>query len=108
MIINCVPSASMRCTVTLLGLVLIFLVQSSATRAQIQIGTLKGTVTDQAGALVPNAGATLANSLTGFHRATTTTPQGAYLFNDVPFNSYTLRRYCQVNARSWNQLTPLA
>src|SRR5260370_1823785 len=108
MIINWVPSASMRCTVVLLGLVIIFLVQSSATRAQIQIGTLKGTVTDQAGALMPNAGVTLDNSLTGFHRAATTTPQGAYLFNDVPFNSYTLRRYCQVKGGRCNQAIRLA
>src|SRR5260370_3257951 len=75
----------------LLGLVCIFLIQSSRAGAQIQIGTIKGTVTDQAGALVPNAGVTLDNLLTGFHRAATTTPQGTYVFNDVPFNSYTLR-----------------
>jgi outer membrane receptor protein involved in Fe transport len=84
-------SACSHCTVVLLGLVSIFLIQSSPAGAQIQIGTLKGTVTDQAGALVPNAGVTLDNSLTGFHRAATTTAQGDYVFNDVPFNSYILR-----------------
>ncbi len=85
-----IPSASNRCTVAFLGLVLIFLVQSSTARAQIQIGTLKGAVTDQAGALVPGAGLTLDNPLTGFHSAATTTRQGDFIFEYIPFNSYSL------------------
>jgi hypothetical protein len=90
MIINCVPSASMRYPVAFLGLVLIFLVQSSATQAQIQIGTVKGTVSDPAGALVRGAGVTIDNPLTGFHSAASATQNGDYIFDNIPFNSYTL------------------
>jgi hypothetical protein len=81
----------MRCIIAFLGLVLLVLVQPSTTGAQIQIGTIKGAVTDPAGALVPGAGLTLDNPLTGFHRTATTTPQGDYTFDDIPFNSYTVK-----------------
>ncbi len=79
----------MRCTVVLLGLVLIFLIQSSSAGAQIQIGTIKGTVTDQAGALAPNAGVTLENLLTDFtaqllrhHKAT----MSSTMFHSIPIH----------------------
>src|ERR1700686_272270 len=81
----------MRCSFAFLGLVLIFLIHSSTARAQIQIGTVKGAVSDQAGALVPGAAVTLDNLVTGFHRAATTTQRGEYIFDEVPFNSYNLR-----------------
>lgn len=77
----------MRNIAAFLGLFLLFLIQSSTTRAQIQIGTVKVTVRDETGALVPGAGVTLDNPLTGFHSAATTGQQGDFIFNDVPFNS---------------------
>lgn len=60
-------------------------------RAQIQIGTIKGTITDQTGAVVRGASVTLDNALTGFHKSAGTNEQGEYVFDDVPFGSYTLR-----------------
>jgi hypothetical protein len=41
-------------------------------RAQIQIGTLRGVVTDEVGAPVSGATVALENSLTGFHHSVTT------------------------------------
>src|ERR1700674_3398309 len=91
----------MRCTVAFLGFVLISLFQSSTARAQIQIGTVKGTVRDQAGALLPGAGLTLDNLLTRFHSAATTTQQGDFVFDDIPFNSY----YLSVNIAGFQPFT---
>ncbi len=81
----------MRSTRVLLSLALLFLVQSTTAYAQIQIGTVKGTVTDPTGALVSGADVTLDNPLTGFHMTAIAGNQGEYIFNNVPFGSYTLR-----------------
>lgn len=81
----------MRYPAILIGLVFLLLISSTAARAQIQIGTIGGTVTDSAGARLPRAEVTLDNSLTGFHVATTASGQGDYVFNNVPFGSYSLR-----------------
>jgi hypothetical protein len=71
--------------------VALVLIISSQTPSQIQIGRLKGTVTDQTGAPVPGATVTLDNPLTGFHNTVSTDREGGYAFTDVPFNSYALR-----------------
>ncbi|MGH9762324.1 MAG: TonB-dependent receptor, partial [Blastocatellia bacterium] len=64
---------------------------SSGATAQIQIGTVKGSVADATGALLPRAVVTIDNSITGFHRATTVNPQGEFTFENVPFDSYVVR-----------------
>ncbi len=77
-------------------------------QAQIQIGTVRGVVTDPGGALVANAKVTLDNSLTGYHSTQTTNNQGEFTFNEVPFGAYVLRAELagfqaitsQVNVRS--------
>ena len=79
----------MRHIAFLLSLTLLLLVQSA--QAQIQIGTAKGVVRDPTGALVSNASVTLDNTLTGFNASTTTSQEGEYVFNDVPFGSYVVR-----------------
>jgi hypothetical protein len=53
-------------------------------------GTVEGTVTDADGAAVPGASATLANSVTGYKRNTTTDEAGAFRFENVPENDYQL------------------
>jgi outer membrane receptor for ferrienterochelin and colicin len=80
----------MRRITLLLSLLLLLLLQST-TSAQIQIGVVKGVVSDPAGALLSGAEVTLDNSLTGFHASTTTADRGEYLFANVPFGSYVLR-----------------
>ena len=81
----------MRKFTLLLIFALLLLVQANTASAQIQIGTVKGAVSDQAGALLGGAEVTLDNAITGFHAATLTAAQGEFLFDNVPFGNYTLR-----------------
>jgi TonB dependent receptor-like, beta-barrel/Carboxypeptidase regulatory-like domain len=67
------------------------LVISNPSWAQIQIGTLKGTVADSAGAALPGAVVTLENTITGYRSIVTADERGAFTFNNVPFDSYLLR-----------------
>ena len=60
-------------------------------RAQIQIGTIKGIVTDQTGAVLPGAVLTLDNSIAGSRRPATTNERGEFAFNNVPPATYSLR-----------------
>ena len=53
-------------------------------------GTVTGVVTDQSGAVVPNAKATLSNSVSGFSQTATTDATGAFTISNVPFNTYKL------------------
>jgi hypothetical protein len=51
-------------------------------------GTVTGTVTDPNGAVVPNATVTLENAVTGYSRSMTVGTDGAFRFDNVPFNNY--------------------
>src|SRR6476469_965447 len=51
-------------------------------------GTVTGTVTDPNGAVVPNATVALENAVTGYNRSMTTGADGAFRFDNVPFNNY--------------------
>src|SRR6476659_1407505 len=51
-------------------------------------GTVTGTVTDPNGAVVPNATVALENAVTGYNRSMTTGVDGAFRFDNVPFNNY--------------------
>lgn len=62
-----------------------------AVTAQSNTGTLRGVVTDKAGAVVPAARLQLANAITQYTQVTTSDQQGAYRLLDVPLNDYTLR-----------------
>jgi hypothetical protein len=81
----------MRGFTIMLGLLLLLLSHSKAASAQIQIGTVKGTVSDEAGALLSGAEIMLDNPLTGFHASATTREHGEYIFDNVPFGGYQLR-----------------
>ncbi|MFN7944081.1 MAG: TonB-dependent receptor [Blastocatellia bacterium] len=59
--------------------------------AQIQIGTIRGTVTDPTGSVIPQAAVRLTNPLTGEHHELLTDRTGAFVFNNVAFNRYLLR-----------------
>jgi hypothetical protein len=56
--------------------------------AQRTTATLRGTVTDQTGAIVKGAQVTVRNENTGFTRAGKTNDSGLYLFADLPVGSY--------------------
>ncbi len=60
-------------------------------RAQIQIGTITGTVFVPTGAALPGARLELSNPITGYRNETTTDTHGSFVFNNVPFDAYTLR-----------------
>src|SRR5437764_7599522 len=52
--------------------------------------TLYGTVTDPAGAAVPEATVTIANSATGFTVTKKTGPDGSYVVTSLPVGTYTI------------------
>jgi hypothetical protein len=80
----------MRGVVFLAGVVVLVLSLSGRAWAQIQIGTVKGTVTDPTGAVLPGAKVVLDNSVTGYHKEATTDEHGEFVFNNVPFDPYTV------------------
>ncbi|HEU0174995.1 MAG TPA: TonB-dependent receptor [Blastocatellia bacterium] len=88
----------------LLALAVALLLTTSAS-AQIQIGTVKGAITDQAGAVVAGAGVRLTNSITGEKVDGVTDSAGGFVFNNVPFNRYTLRIEAKGFAPRSRQLT---
>ncbi|HEY7546349.1 MAG TPA: carboxypeptidase regulatory-like domain-containing protein, partial [Blastocatellia bacterium] len=59
--------------------------------AQIQIGTIRGTVFDETDAIIAGARVSLDNSITGYRRSTETDGHGQFEFNNVPFAHYALR-----------------
>ncbi|MEW6212001.1 MAG: TonB-dependent receptor [Acidobacteriota bacterium] len=61
------------------------------TSAQIQIGTVRGTVLDAADAIIANAKVSLDNSITGYSRRVATDERGQFDFNNIPFANYLLR-----------------
>ena len=52
-------------------------------------GTISGTIVDPNKAVVVNATVTLENTVTGYKRSTNTGTDGAFRFDNVPFNNYT-------------------
>src|SRR5690348_17016990 len=59
--------------------------------AQGPVGTLNGTVSDPAGAVVPGAVVSAANNATGVETKTTSTSTGTYTLPYLPAGTYTLR-----------------
>lgn len=59
--------------------------------AQIDVGSVSGTVKDPAGAVVANAHVTLTNQATGVTQETHSASTGTYVFPSVPPGLYTLR-----------------
>src|SRR5215470_3070215 len=58
--------------------------------AQNLTGQLSGTVTDQSGAVIPNANITLKNQLSGDIRRTVSNSEGVFAFASVPTGEYTI------------------
>jgi hypothetical protein len=51
-------------------------------------GTIKGTVSDPTGAVLPGATVTMHNVVTGFERSTTTDTSGNFVLQNIPQNPY--------------------
>ncbi|HKS96214.1 MAG TPA: carboxypeptidase-like regulatory domain-containing protein, partial [Terriglobia bacterium] len=58
--------------------------------AQVDTGSVLGTITDQTGAVIPGAKVTLADEGKGFSITTTTGPDGSYNFSPVKVGTYTI------------------
>ena len=61
---------------------------SPASAQGLTAGTVIGVVVDPNKAVVPNATVTLENAVTGYNRSMTTGADGAFRFDNVPFNNY--------------------
>jgi hypothetical protein len=68
----------------------LFCSASAAGYGQNLTGQLTGTVTDQSGAVVPNANITLKNQLSGDTRRTVSNSEGVFAFAAVPTGEYTI------------------
>src|SRR6202453_2697969 len=68
-------------------LVLFFTAFSSSAQSG-NAGTVRGTLTDPSGAVVPNVVLHLVNDVSGFDQTATTDAQGQFVFSNVPFNPY--------------------
>ncbi len=67
---------------------LIFMAALAVDAQSISSGTVNGTVSDPSGAVIANAKVELKNGVTGYAQSANTDTNGAYRFNNVPFNSY--------------------
>ena len=74
-----------------LTIIFMLLFLTAITLAQTSRGTVSGTVTDSAGAVIAGAKVELANKNTGIVRATTTNGAGIYRFDAVDLGMYDLR-----------------
>jgi hypothetical protein len=72
----------------ILPLLVVFFAALSASAQSGNAGTIRGTVTDPTGAVIPNATVHLANQMSGLNRTTTTDTTGSFQFTNVPFNRY--------------------
>lgn len=68
----------------------LFLVVAVPAWCQIDTGTITGTVTDQSGAVVPNAKVSLTNEGTDLTVTMTTNANGSYTFSPVKIGTYTI------------------
>jgi hypothetical protein len=78
-----------RGTISLFSLILLLFVAALSAPAQSgNAGTVRGTVTDPSGAVIPNATIHLTNLMSGLDRSATTNALGQFEVANVPFNSY--------------------
>ncbi len=65
-------------------------VQSALGQSQSINGTIRGTVTDSSGAVLPGATLTITNLATGFSRQTKSGSDGAYIIPNLPVGAYSV------------------
>src|SRR5215471_17894761 len=79
-----------RLGVALAACLALLLIGASSANAQVDTGSILGTVTDASGAAVNGAGVTLTNEGTGAELSVTTTADGQYKFTPVRIGTYKL------------------
>jgi len=72
----------------LLLLAFAFQVPPPVVAQSVASGTIEGTVTDQTGAVVPDATVDIQNPVTGLRQTATTDATGKFRFTNLPFNPY--------------------
>ena len=81
--------ASLFILILSLGIIPLF-PRGSQDRIMGERGSVKGTVKDPSGAVIPGATVTIYNPVTGFERTASTDASGSFTFTNVPFNPYHL------------------
>ena len=79
-----------RLTLSVLGCLCMFLLTAGRAAAQVDEGTITGTVEDQTGAVVPNAQVKLLNTDVGLALESKTNSAGVYTFSPVRIGHYTV------------------
>jgi len=80
----------LRASLTMTAVLLLLFLSAPPVRAQVDTGTILGTVTDASGAAISGAKVTLTNEGTSAALSTTTAPDGSYKFTPVKIGSYKL------------------
>jgi Carboxypeptidase regulatory-like domain/TonB dependent receptor len=80
----------MKSTYKLLGYLAVALIFSSVAFAQVDTGTLLGTVTDSSGAVIPGARVTLTQEGTQLVRTSDTRSDGTYIFTPIKIGQYSV------------------
>jgi hypothetical protein len=81
-------SALLRFTFWLAGALLVFGSVPAGAQTQAINGSIRGRVTDAAGAPVPQAKVTILNDANGFARTSSTEDDGYYVFPNLPLGTY--------------------
>ncbi len=88
-------------TLRILPLLALAAITAAAPAQSGNAGTIRGTVTDPTGAVVPGATVHLANPVSEYEKTTTSDATGQFVFSNVPFNPYTI----SVSAKGFAQLS---
>jgi hypothetical protein len=80
-----------KLTSALMLFVFVLVVMGVAVYAQTPTGTISGAVSDESGAVVPNATVTITNKATGFSRTATTNAEGLFSEPALPAGEYEVR-----------------
>src|ERR1700744_6313849 len=72
------------------GLAVILLLGQHAVIGQTSTGTINGTITDPAGAAIPNANVTVISVQTGIQQKTQSNASGNYIFPALAVGDYTI------------------
>ena len=76
----------LACLALALSCVAISYAQSTSANS----GTIRGSVLDPSGAVVPNASVEIQNPVSRYDRTTKTDPRGNFEFDNIPYNNYHL------------------
>jgi hypothetical protein len=82
---------SFGCTARSFALILSLAALASTLSAQVDTGTILGTIRDNTGALIPGATVTVKNEGTSFSQSTTTNSSGTYAFTALKIGRYTVQ-----------------